>query len=124
MENISDDQQCESTEFATSTPETEATEYQTYQSDWLGIKLEIRHCPSWLSSHGEMTTQHIEIRSEGKVALPITETGYRSHFMNGAEALAQFNYDPVEFVLWWLEDAAKDPKWKRHEEAARQYSLF
>jgi hypothetical protein len=69
-------------------------------------------------------TQHIEIRSEGKRILPFTETGYRSHFMNGAEALAEFSYDPVEFVLHWLEEAAQDPAWKRREEADRQGSLF
>ncbi len=69
-------------------------------------------------------TQHIEIRSQDKRILPITETGYRSHFMNGSEALAEFNHDPVEFVLWWLEEAAKDPNWKRREEADRQGSLF
>lgn len=98
--------------------------YQTYYSAWLGIPLEIHHCPSWLSSHGKMTTQHIEIHSEGKVALPVTETGYRSHFMNGAEALAEFNNDPVEFVLWWLELAAKSEEWLAKVEAGRQYSLF
>jgi hypothetical protein len=73
---------------------------------------------------GWFVTQHIEIRNEGKRMLPITETGYRSHFMNGAEALAAFNYDPVEFVLYWLDEAAKDPAWKRREEADRQGSLF
>lgn len=68
--------------------------------------------------------QHIETRSEGKRILPITETGYRSHFMNGAEALTAFNYDPVEFVLAWLDEAAEDPAWKRRAEAVRQRTLF
>lgn len=99
-------------------------EYQTYQTEWQGIGLTIQHCPRWLCSHGEMITQHIEIRSAGKVPLPITATGYRSHFINGAEALAEFNHDPAKYVLWWLEDAAKDPQWKQFEEAAQQYSLF
>ncbi len=44
--------------------------------------------------------------------------------MNGAEALAAFNYEPVEFVLHWLDEAAKDPAWKGREEADRQGSLF
>jgi len=114
MENMSDDQHSE----------TETTETQTYQVEWQGIALEIRHCPSWLSTNSEMTTQHIEICSEGRVALPVTETGYRSHFMNGADSLAEFDNDPVAFVHFWLDDAAKDKAWLAQVEAARQYSLF
>jgi hypothetical protein len=99
-------------------------EYQSYQTDWQGIELKIRHCQRWLCSHGEMITQHVEIRSEDKVALPITDTGYRSHFMNGADALAEFDNDPVEFVHCWLDEAAKSKKWLAYIEAARQYPLF
>ena len=108
------------------TPEfRERVEYQISTANWRGIGLEIRHCPNWFSMPEDgFVTQHIEIRSEGKRILPVTETGYRSHFMNGAEALAEFNYDPVEFVLFWLDEAAKDPAWKRREEADRQGSLF
>jgi hypothetical protein len=126
MENIGDDQQCESAELSANFPEPEAktNEYQIYPTEWQGIPLEIHHCPNWLNSHGEMTIQHIEIRSEGKVALPVTETGYLSHFMNGADALGEFNDDPVEFVFWWLEQAAKSKEWLAKVEAGRQYSLF
>jgi hypothetical protein len=108
------------------TPEhRERAEYTAYVAVWQGIDLEIRHCPSWLpSTEDGFVTQHIEIRSEAKRILPITETGYRSHFMNGAEALAEFNYDPIEFVLSWLDEAAKDPSWKRRDEADRQGNLF
>jgi len=71
-----------------------------------------------------MVTQHIEIRSDGKVALPVTETGYRSHFMNGADALAEFDDDPMKFTLSWLDEAAKSKEWLDYVEASRQYSLF
>ncbi|WP_299555984.1 hypothetical protein [uncultured Tateyamaria sp.] len=108
------------------TPETcERSEYHVFKANWHGVDLEVRHCPSWFSMLEDgFVTQHIEIRTERKRILPITETGYRSHFMNGAEALAAFNNDPVEFVLHWLDEAAKDPAWKRREEADRQGSLF
>jgi len=102
----------------------EQPEYQTYRTQWQGIALEIRHCPSWLSSNSEMVTQHIEICSAGRVALPITETGYRSHFMNGAEVLDAFNNDPVAFVLAWLDDAGQSQEWLAQVEAARQYTLL
>jgi len=103
----------------------EHPEYQTYSVNWQGIDLEIRHCPCWFSMLEDgPVTQHIEICTEGKRILPITETGYRSHFMNGADALAVFNHDPVKFVLHWLDEAAKNSAWKRREEADRHGSLF
>lgn len=108
------------------TPENrERAEYESFRTSWRGIVLEVRYCPCWFSMpEDDFVTQHLEIRSQYKRPLPITDTGYRSHFMNGAEALAEFDNDPVAFVLWWLEETAKDPSWKRKEEEARQGSLF
>lgn len=101
------------------------TEYEEHRAIWRGIELEIRHCHNWLpNTLSPFVTQHIEIRSADKRLLPITETGYRSHFLNGAEALAEFDHDPVAFVLWWLDEAAKDPGWPQREFEDRQRSLF
>ncbi|RUS60939.1 hypothetical protein EGN72_07125 [Pseudorhodobacter sp. E13] len=72
----------------------------------------------------DFVTQHIEVRSLDKRILPITETGYRSHFMNGAEALVEFENDPVAFILWWLDEAAKAPEWRAKQNADRQLSFF
>ena len=103
----------------------EHAEYEIFSVSWRGVDLEIRHCPCWLSMpDDEFVTQHLEIRSTSKRILPITETGYRSHFINGANALAEFNNDPVEFVLWWLDEAAKASSWTQREEDDRQGSLF
>ncbi|PCH75120.1 MAG: hypothetical protein COC12_01865 [Rhodobacteraceae bacterium] len=102
----------------------EQPEYQTYRTEWQGIGLEIRHCSRWLCSSGELITQHVEVRSAGKVPLPITDTGYRSHFMHGAEALLEFDDDPVGFMVWWLDEAAKSKEWKQKVEADRQFELF
>ena len=104
--------------------ERDLPEYQSFEAEWQGIALEIRHCRRWLCGHGEQITQHIEIRAAGKVPLPVTETGYRSQFMHGADALAAFGDDPVAYVLAWLNEAAKDPQWTRRAEERRQYSLF
>jgi hypothetical protein len=103
----------------------ERAEYLTYAATWQGIDLEIRHCSDWFSMpDDDFATQHLEVRSQDQRLLPITETGYRSHFMNGVDALTEFGNDPVEFVLWWLDEAAQDPAWKRMEAADRQGSLF
>jgi len=107
----------------TETPER--CEYLTYAATWQGITLQIRHCPCWFSMpDDDFVTQHIEVRSQDKRILPITETGYRSHFMNGAEALTEFENDPVAFVLWWLDETAKAPEWRAKQEADRQLSFF
>jgi len=100
-------------------------EYEVHFASWRNIELEIRHCRNWLpTAEAPFVTQHIEIRSAEKRLLPITETGYRSHFLNGADALAEFEHDPVAFVLWWMDEAAKDPSWQRREFEDRQGSLF
>ena len=105
--------------------ELERTEYLSYRVHWQGIWLEIRHCPYWLSAHGDgLVTQHVEVRNDNKQALPITETGYRSHFLHGDEALVEFDDDPVAFVLWWLNDAALSKAWLDRVESERQLALF
>lgn len=103
----------------------ERAEYESFRTSWRGIDLEDRYCPCWFSMpEDDFVTQHVEIRSQYKRPLPITDTGYRSHFMNGAEALTEFENDPVAFVLWWLNEAAKSPEWRAKEEADRQLSFF
>jgi hypothetical protein len=63
---------------------------------------------------------HIEIRSQGPN--PITNTGYRSHFM-----LLEYldGYDSAaEYVKKWLAEASQSKEWKAHVEQARQGNLF
>ncbi|WP_074787927.1 hypothetical protein [Roseovarius tolerans] len=63
---------------------------------------------------------HLEIKAAAP--LPITETGYRSHFV-APEEIEVFG-SPKAFVEEWIAHAAKDPKWVRQAEAARQGELF
>lgn len=102
----------------------EDAKYQIYETEWQGIGIEVRHCASWLSKSVELVVQHVEVYSADKTVLPITDTGYRSCFLTGANALDDFDDDPVAFVLWWLDEAAKSKEWKEQMEADRQYSLF
>ena len=94
--------------------------YQTSRASWRGIDLTIRHCPAWLHIHCG-PVHHLEIASDGRVPLPITRTGYRSHFLTGSQALAAYGDDPVAYVLAWLEAAANEPG---SEADARQLALF
>ncbi len=86
--------------------------------DWQGISLSVDFTPNW-----GVSVHHLEIhviQPEG-AAIPITDTGYRSHFF--AEPLETVE-DVVAYVRDWLDRTAKSPEWKRRQEAARQLSLF
>lgn len=88
----------------------------TLTIDWEGIAVSISHISNWLNTEYD----HIELRAG--VRLPVTETGYRSHFMQ-PEELAEF--DGVEdFVRQWLGEAAQSKAWKTHVAESRQLSLF
>lgn len=101
--------------------------YEIHTLEWRGIVLEVRYCGDWLYFYREIyghALAHIEIEAlePARVPLPITETGYRSHFTS-PEQIATAG-GPVAFVLTALDEAAEDPAWKEREAAARQYSLF
>ena len=63
---------------------------------------------------------HLEIRSTEP--LPITETGYHSHFCH--PSIIDDEGGPVAFVLAWLDALAKTKKWRANEFARHQLSLF
>jgi len=94
--------------------------------DWQGYKIEVG-CDERsynLSHHKGPHMVHIELRTvePAKAPLPVTETGYRSHFVH-AELVAEYQ-SPVAFVQAWLDHAATENNWKQTEVAARQFSLF
>lgn len=101
--------------------------YEIHTLEWRGIVLEVRYCPDWLDCYREIyghPLAHVEIEAlePTRVPLPVTETGYRSHFTS-PEEIAEAG-GPVPFVRAALDQAAEDPAWKEREAAARQHSLF
>jgi hypothetical protein len=66
---------------------------------WRGIQIEITFTPD---SFGMV--DHIELRSEGRAPLPVTETGYRSHFMS--KGTVAEHGGAVAFVTAWLDHEA------------------
>lgn len=94
---------------------------QTFTARWADIDLLISFERNWL---GGDFTSHVEIWSvrPERGPLPITETGYRSHFCPAAAIDDEGG--PVAYVLAWLDDAAASPRWKAGEAARRQLSLF
>ena len=95
-------------------------ETQTYQFMWRGIEIEAIYKPlQW------KTIAHLEVRciKPERAPLPITETGYRSHFHQPG-TIEGLGGDVVEQIIAWLDEEAKSPEWRAMQEAARQLSLF
>jgi hypothetical protein len=90
-----------------------------YRSTWRDIALTISYVENWCSQYD---IAHIEVTSENRVPLPITETGYKSIF-TGKGNIASYG-GALEYVLAMLDDAAQSKAWQSHEEQAKQYSLF
>jgi hypothetical protein len=100
---------------------------ETVPCEWRGITIEVSYEADWLgmgSRNAEYGHSHLELRviaPEG-AQLPVTETGYRSHFLSCGEV--EGCGGPVAYVLDWLDTAAKDKAWITRQESLRQLSLF
>jgi hypothetical protein len=98
---------------------------ETFRTDWNGISIEIRWESNWLNlTSSGYDTAHLEIESiaPDRAHLPITETGYRSHFTS-PETVAAYG-GPVAFVEAWLETESQAPGWRREERERQQLTLF
>ncbi|WP_281823919.1 hypothetical protein [Jannaschia rubra] len=71
---------------------------------WRGIALEITFTPEKFG-----LVDHIEIMTEGRVSLPVTETGYRSHFVPVRVVVEHGG--AVAFVTAWLDHEAACTGW-------------
>lgn len=89
----------------------------SYQIQWEGINIEINHTPQKWG-----VIEYLEIKSANREALPITETGYISHFLS-EDHLNEYR-GPVSYVTSWLEHEASLQEWKDYLDSLRQYSLF
>ena len=94
---------------------------------WNGIRIEILYRPDASPAFRERYGQpldHLEIRSLApeREPLPITETGYLSHFT--ARQLVEDAGGPAALVLAWLDHFAQSPIWKAKQISRQQLDLF
>lgn len=73
-------------------------EYETFELWWRGQKLILRWCSNSFVHAG---VAHIEILTEDRSAHPLSETGYRSHFVPCHEVAESGG--PEAYVHAWLE---------------------
>lgn len=93
----------------------------TFEFIWRNIPLIVRYESRWLNSEAT-NVAHLQVESASRERLPITETGYRSHFAPAAEINEAGG--PVAYTVAWLDDMARSAEWQRYAEASRQLSLF
>lgn len=95
--------------------------YQIFRTEWQSIGIEIRWASNWMNASTDPVA-HLELISDGRIKLPVTETGYRSHFTNRDNIEAHGG--PVAFAIAWLDHEAQSEAWQRHVEQSKQLSLF
>jgi hypothetical protein len=85
---------------------------EQHKIKWRGISLAITYTPEKFGM-----VDHIELHTDNKVALPVTETGYRSHFI--ACGTVAGHGGAIAFVTAWLDYEAARIGW-----SGAQLSLF
>lgn len=92
---------------------------------WNTIAIDVTYDNDWSKAHREImgfSMGHLEIKSEDRVRLPITETGYKSHFIAATEIK---EYGGAEkYVTDWLEEKSKSKDWQNYWRSSKQLSLF
>lgn len=99
-------------------------DYEITRTHWHGIEIEIRWCPEYMVYDDKTRVAHLEVESISpkRAPLPITETGYRSHFTSTSDV--DIFVTPEDYVEAWLDDASRSREWQTLEQTGRQLSLF
>lgn len=85
---------------------------EQHKITWRHVEIEITYTPEkWI------VVDHIELHTENKAALPVTDTGYRSHYVD-VGTVAHYG-GVVAFVAAWLDHEAERTGWNND-----QLSLF
>ena len=106
--------------------DTARTKPARYQFTWRNpvtneaIQIGIIHQRDYLASGQDHLT--IESLKPKAAALPITATGYRSHFLQAIDLINAGG--PVTFLTSWIEREAKDKKWLAATTGKAQGDLF
>ena len=98
---------------------------ETININWNTIEIEITYNDDSSKAHREIyghAMAHLEIRSNGKQPLPMTETGYRSHFTLASTIKEQGGAET--FVRTWLDHEAQSKAWQDYVERSKQLTLF
>lgn len=93
---------------------------ETYTLIWRNITIRATYQPSKWN-----VIAHLEIESiePPRAPLPITDTGYLSHF-HPIGTIEETGRSVEDTVIFWLNERARTKAWREYEERSRQGSLF
>lgn len=93
---------------------------ETYTLPWRNITIRAIYEPARWN-----VIAHLEIETidPPRAPLPITETGYRSHF-HPIGTIEETGLTVIETITSWLNEEARSKAWKEHEERSRQGNFF
>lgn len=105
---------------AKSKPKAKKRQSTSHTVTWREFKLRIKHTPDYL----EAGWSHVELQlvAPKDAPLPITTTGYRSHFLAETELIA--GGGAVVLFTAWLDREAKSKAWAKAEFKWRQGDLI
>lgn len=100
------------------------TSYAISRRQWNGIEIEIRWDADYMHFDDERLMGHLEIESVSPASepLPMTRTGYRSHFIQ--PQIIDEAGGPDAYVALWLTQEAQTPEWRATDTNRRQLALF
>ena len=102
-------------------PKKTSEEKWTLKVFWQGIKINVIRTQEYFSSF-DYNLSHLEVRSDKQEALPMTATGYFSHFCD-PEAVESYG-GPKEYLLAWLEEAWSSEERKQQVADSKLQRLF
>lgn len=85
---------------------------------WEGRTIRLSYLPNKYSA-----IDHLEIRVDDLRPIPITETGYKSHYFGPCDPALKID-EIIDLVRNWIECEAKSEKWRTAEATRRQGALF
>lgn len=90
---------------------------------WRGIAMQIIYTPDAYGCPSSFYHfSRLEVQTDRKALLPITDTGYKTQAQPGGTIEAAGG--PVAYVERWLEQAAQTKEWRAMEAGLRQENLF
>lgn len=95
---------------------------QTFTINWNQLEIRIRFHPNRFAGHDHLELETLPKNGGKRPALPLTETGYKSHFAPHGEIEA--GGGAVQYVLDALTKAEQSLEWQRYLAASQQLSLF
>lgn len=87
---------------------------------WRHVTLSVKHTRNYLGPGRSHLELHVIVPVDCPV--PLTDTGYRSHFIDTAELVAAGG--PVAFMTAWLDREATSKAYREAEARWRQGDLF